>query len=70
MHTTRTVRTLFSIMILGLAAVVLGCGEDQGASKPPPTKEESKKIAEETKKAMMEGQRARGRAVGKAAGRP
>jgi len=60
---------LIPLTTLGLVACVLGCSGDQpsGRGVVPPTKEDSKKIAEETKNSMREGMKARGMQKG---GRP
>jgi hypothetical protein len=50
------------LLLLALAGFVLGCGEQMG-SGPVPTKEESKKIAEEMKKSMREQKAARAQAA-------
>jgi len=69
MHLIRSVRICVPLVILSLAACLLGCSGDQpsGRGVVPPTKEESKKIAEETKNSMREGMKARGMQKG---GRP
>jgi hypothetical protein len=58
----RLVRILIPLATLGLVACVLGCSGDKpsGLGVDPPSKEESKKIAEETKNSMREGMKARG----------
>jgi hypothetical protein len=62
MQSARFVSTSKLLLLLTLAGFVLGCGEQMG-SGPVPTKEESKKIAEEMKNSMKEFRAARGQAA-------
>jgi len=59
MQSARFVSTSKPLLLLTLAGFVLGCGEQAGTG-PVPTKEESKKIAEEMKRSMQEFRAARG----------
>jgi len=48
--------------VLGLAGLLVGCSGETGPSTPPPDKETSKKIAEQTKQDHLAAKAARAQA--------
>ena len=58
MRMARIVLTWKCLLFLPLVGFVLGCGDQSGSARVP-TKEESKKIAEEMKNSMREFGKAR-----------